>query len=62
MYLFKNVTFTWWQVGFLKFVMLAFGIAIGTTWPWVFVDYVNTLLALGIVFSVYLAYVWVTGK
>ena len=60
MNIFKKVTFTWWQIGFLKLAMLSFGIVIGTMWPWVFIDYINTLLIGGILLAVYLTYVWFT--
>jgi hypothetical protein len=55
---FRTLSFTWWQVGLLKFSLLALGLAIGSMWPAVFVRWRDVLLVLfvGPVFCV--TYVW----
>ena len=57
MKLFRNYTLTWRQAGLLKFCMLCIGIAIGATWPLVFVAYTVPLIALAVLIGIYLAYV-----
>lgn len=62
MNIFRTTTFTWWQIGCLKWAVLFIGIAIGATWPEVFAPYAVPLLIIGLVLSVYLAIVWARGK
>jgi hypothetical protein len=57
MYLFKSYTLTWWQFGLLKTAMIAFGLALGATFPATFAAWLPVLWVLFIVFSVYLMYV-----
>ncbi len=54
----KSFTLTWWQAGLLKLAMLALGLAIGSTWPHVFVAWRNLLVVLFLVPAFYLSYVW----
>jgi hypothetical protein len=62
MNLFKSTTFTWWQVGMLKWAVLFIGIAIGATWPELFSQYALYLLMAGLVLSVYLLVVWFRSR
>ncbi len=62
MNIFKSTTFTWWQIGMLKWAVLFIGIAIGATWPEVFNNYVALLLVVGFMLSVYLGVVWFRDK
>jgi hypothetical protein len=57
MTLFKNYTFTWWQVGILKLAVLLFGIAIGANWPVFFAAYTLKLVLVAVVLVIYLLYV-----
>ncbi len=58
MNIFKPTTFTWWQLGLLKWAVLFIGIVIGSLWPTVFSKYALILLAVGFVIGVYLTIVW----
>ena len=55
---FTPVTFTWWQVGFLKLSLLLLGVVVGATWPGVFVGWRDLLLVFFVVPAFYLTYVW----
>lgn len=59
MKIFKTGTYTWWQVGLLKFVMLCFGIAIGSQWPELFSALLIPLLVAGFMLGIYLLVVWI---
>ncbi len=54
----KSFTLSWWQAGLLKLSMLALGLAVGATWPEVFVAWRNMLVVLFLVPAFYLSYVW----
>jgi hypothetical protein len=54
----KNTTFTWKQMGMLKFSVLFIGIAIGANWPAVFVPYTAALVIVGLVAGIYLSVIW----
>ena len=60
--IFKPTSFTWWQLGLLKWAVLLIGIAIGSTWPTIFGQYALILLIIGLVFSCYLAVIWFRGR
>jgi hypothetical protein len=55
---FKSFTFAWWQLSLLKLSMVAFGLAVGSTWPGVFAGWRDLLLILFVVTAFYLSYVW----
>jgi hypothetical protein len=55
----KPTTFTWYQVGALKWAVLLIGIAVGATWPDLLAKYVLHMLALGAVLSLSVTVVWV---
>ena len=40
---FRSYTLEWWQIGLLKISMIAFGIALGATWPGVFAGWLAPL-------------------
>ena len=54
MNIFKNYTFTWWQVGILKVSVVCIGVAIGANWPEVFVQYTTALIGIAVVLGIYL--------
>lgn len=57
MNLFKNYTFTWWQVAIFKIALLAIGVAVGANWPQVFVQYTTILVIIGLAIGIYIAFV-----
>jgi hypothetical protein len=62
MNIFKPTTFTWWQIGLLKWAVLLIGVAIGATWSDILTAYVPLMLAVGLLLSVYLLVVWSRNK
>ena len=54
---FKSYTFTWWQIGILKFALLFLGIAIGAHWYEFFSEYITLLIILAAITSFYMAYI-----
>ncbi len=54
MNIFKNYTFSWWQVGILKLALLCFGLAIGSYWPEVFSQYTKLLVIIGVASAIYI--------
>jgi hypothetical protein len=54
MNLFKSYTLTWWQFGLLKTALIAFGLAIGASWPAVVSGWVPVLWVIFIIPSIYL--------
>ena len=57
MTIFKNYTFTWWQVGLLKFALLFVGIAVGSYWSTVLAPFALHFLVVGIALGLYIKYV-----
>jgi hypothetical protein len=62
MNIFSPTTFTWWQLGLLKWAVLLIGIAVGALWPAVFAPYAAILTVVGLIISIYLGIVWFTTK
>ena len=58
MNLFRTFSLTWWQTGFFKIGMLAFGILIGAYWPSVFAPYFALLVTIAAISLLYVTYVW----
>ena len=58
MNIFTSRTLTWWQVGVVKASVLAIGIAVGAYWHEVFLPHLTTLIGLGVVLGLYMAFVW----
>ena len=54
----SSTTFTWYQVGALKWAVLFIGIAVGSTCPDIFTPYAVKLLVAGLVLSAYVVFVW----
>ena len=54
---FTDFTLAWWQVGLLKLSMVAFGLAVGATWPGAFAGWIGLLWVLFAVPAVYLTFV-----
>lgn len=52
----RKYTYNVWQISIFKIALLSIGVAIGAHWPSVFAPYVNTLLILGIVLGMYIAF------
>jgi uncharacterized protein (DUF2062 family) len=57
MNIFRDYTFTWWQVGILKLALLSLGVAIGSYCSAAFLPYFTLLIVLGLVLGVYIAFV-----
>lgn len=57
MKIFHDYTFTWWQIGILKLCLIAFGVAVGATWPGAFIGWVVALWLIFAVTAVYLYYI-----
>lgn len=60
--IFKPTTFTWWQLGLLKWAVFLIGIVVGATWPTLFAPYTLALLFIGLCISAYLAAIWMRNK
>lgn len=54
MTIFKNYTYSWWQIGLFKLALLSLGIVIGVYWKEAFSQYINVFLGIGIVLSLYI--------
>ncbi len=54
---FQSYTLEWWQVSILKLSMIAFGIAVGATWPGVFAGWLASLWLFFVVTAVYMIFV-----
>ena len=52
MNIFKPTTFTWSQLGSLKWASIFMGIAIGATWPNVFAPYAIALFVVGLALAI----------
>lgn len=57
MNIFKNYTYSWWQVGILKLALLSFGLAVGAYWHEVFSQYITLFVLIGVVCAVYIGFV-----
>jgi putative Mn2+ efflux pump MntP len=57
MKIFKNYTYSWWQIGIFKLTLLCFGVAIGAYWNEVFSQYLTILLVVGLVLAIYIGFV-----
>jgi hypothetical protein len=58
MKLFTATTFTWEQLGLLKWGVLFIGIAIGAEWPDAFAPYVLAFVIIGLLFCIPPALAW----
>jgi disulfide bond formation protein DsbB len=58
--IFRNYTFTWWQVGLFKLALLSLGVAIGAYCQATFAPYITLLAVLGLGLGAYIA--WVSFK
>jgi len=58
MNLFKDTTFTWWQLGIFKWSVAAFGVAVGAHWSEIFAPFFPQLIGFALITSIYCAYVW----
>ncbi len=62
MTIFSSTTFTWYQLGALKWAVFLIGLAAGATWPKIFAQYAVYFLVLGILLSLYVGVVWFKQK
>lgn len=53
MKIFKDYTYSWWQIGLFKLSLLSLGVVIGSYWEEIFSQYITGLLVLGIVLAIY---------
>lgn len=58
MNIFKDVIFSWWQIGMLKLSLFAIGLAAGAYYAASVLPYVVHLLTIGLVLGLYLTIVW----
>ena len=58
MNIFKSITLKWWQGSLFKISILSLGIAIGASWPNIFLNWVIPLTVLFAVLVCYIGYVW----
>lgn len=58
MKIFKNSTYTWWQIGIFKLVLICVGVAIGVYLHEVLAPYVLQVLVVGILAALYILSVW----
>lgn len=59
MNIFKSSTFTWYEIGALKWAVFLIGIAVGAKWAGVFLPNALWLLIAGLALSAYVGFVWV---
>ncbi|MBU1293052.1 hypothetical protein KJ819_03250 [Patescibacteria group bacterium] len=57
MNIFKNHTYSWWQIGIFKLSLLAIGVAIGAYWQGLFLPHLALLVSVGVVFALYIIYI-----
>lgn len=55
--IFRNYTFTWWQVGLLKLGLLSLGVAIGSYCQATFAPYTAALVVLGLGLGAYIGWI-----
>jgi hypothetical protein len=55
--IFRNYTFTWWQVGLFKLALLSLGEAIGAYCQAAFAPYIAPLAVLGLGLGAYIGWV-----
>ena len=55
--IFRNYTFTWWQVGLLKLALFSLGIAIGSYCQATFLPYATVLAILGLGLGAYIGWI-----
>jgi len=55
--IFRDYTFTWWQVGLLKLALLSLGIAIGSYCQATFLPYSTVLAILGLGLGAYIGWI-----
>ncbi len=58
MNIFKSYTLKWWQVSLFKIAMVSLGVAIGATWPEIFIRWTPVLWLLFITLAIYISYIW----
>ncbi|MCX6713827.1 MAG: hypothetical protein NTV48_01850 [Candidatus Vogelbacteria bacterium] len=58
MKIFKDVTFSVWQMAIFKIAVGAVGIAIGAYWSAIFLPYLAYLVAIWLVLGIYILHVW----
>ncbi|MBP6948995.1 MAG: hypothetical protein KBB50_02905 [Candidatus Pacebacteria bacterium] len=58
MNIFKNTTFSWWQLSIFKTGMFLLGISVGAFWSEFFKQYVSLIAFIGTVLTLYITYIW----
>ena len=58
MKIFKTVSMSTWDIGIIKLAVALMGIAIGSTWPNIFAPYAGLMFSVGILFGIYMFYIW----
>jgi len=57
MKIFRDYTFTWWQMSCLKVSAMAIGVALGANFANAFLPYTTVLVALAVALGLYLVYI-----
>lgn len=58
MNLFKDSTYTWWQIGIFKLALICIGIVIGAYFHEAFAPYLLIVILVAIVAALYILFVW----
>jgi hypothetical protein len=58
----KQSTFTWWQLGLLKWSVFLIGIAVGAYFHIVFIKYVFVFASIGLILAFYVGSVWLRQR
>jgi len=56
--IFKSFNLKWWQASLFKISMVAFGVALGTTWPEVFARWIFFIWLVFLTTAIYVTYIW----
>jgi hypothetical protein len=57
MKIFRDYTYTWWQVSIFKISMITMGVIIGSLWAEVFVDFLAVLVAVAVLTIGYISFI-----
>jgi hypothetical protein len=58
MNIFRSFNLKWWQASLFKISMVAFGVALGATWPEVFAKWISFIWLVFLTTAMYVTYIW----
>lgn len=58
MNIFKSSTFTWYQLGALKWTAFLIGIVVGAKWAYLFTAHLVSIFIVGVALGLYVTVVW----